>query len=396
MTVLRANIAKWNDDPFVVRVAASPDRPQESRGHEAFLLMGGETDIDGFRALLRFGSGDSSAGGVISLPESFKYLQEGDILRFVPRAGEVATLYRRRSAFNALFMTERCNSNCIMCSQPPRDVQDGHHVEAYLQAIPLMDLMTPSLGITGGEPTLLGDGLIEVVRSCAVHLPFTSLHLLSNGRLFNYMSLSQSLAAAEHPDLMVGIPLYSDLAARHDFVVQAKGAFDQTIRGVMNLKRCNVPVEIRVVLHAQTVGRLPELARFISRNLPNVDHVVLMGLENMGYVKMNLQALWIDPVEYQSALREAVETLAGSGMNVSIYNHPLCVLDRELWPFAKQSISDWKNEYLPQCGQCSVKSKCSGFFASYKLRYSDHIRPMASDDVRGTDSLTRKVGAECG
>jgi len=105
-------------------------------------------------------------------------------------------------------------------------------------------------------------------------------------------------------------------------------------------------VEIGVVLHTQTVDRLPQLARFIARNLPNVDHVALMGLENMGYVKMNLQALWIDPVDYQRPLRAAVESLAGAGLSVSIYNHPLCVLDRTLWSCAKRSISDWKNEYV--------------------------------------------------
>ena len=29
----------------------------------------------------------------------------------------------------------------------------------------------------------------------------------------------------------------------------------------------------------------------------------------MGHVKMNLEALWVDPVEYQPQLRAAVETL---------------------------------------------------------------------------------------
>jgi MoaA/NifB/PqqE/SkfB family radical SAM enzyme len=101
---------------------------------------------------------------------------------------------------------------------------------------------------------------------------------------------------------MIGIPIYSDIAARHDFVVQAKGAFDQTIRGIINLKRCGVPVELRVVIHRQTADRLPQLARFLARNLPFVDHVALMGLEHMGYVKINFDALWIDPADYQPAL----------------------------------------------------------------------------------------------
>ncbi len=32
-----------------------------------------------------------------------------------------------------------------------------------------------------------------------------------------------------------------------------------------------------------------------------------------------------------------------------IYNHQLCLIPRELWPWTVRSISDWKNEYHPEC-----------------------------------------------
>jgi His-Xaa-Ser system radical SAM maturase HxsC len=179
---------------------------------------------------------------------------------------------------------------------------------------------------------------------------------------------------------MIGIPLYSDIAHIHDFVVQAEGAFDQTIHGILNLKRYGIRVEVRVVLHHQTVDRLPHLARFIARNLRCVDHVALMGLEIMGHVKMNIDALWIDPVEYQPELCEAVSELSRRRMNVSIYNHQLCVLPRELWPFARKSISDWKNEYLDVCDDCAVKQRCGGFFSSAKIRCSEHIAAIHDVD----------------
>jgi MoaA/NifB/PqqE/SkfB family radical SAM enzyme len=83
----------------------------------------------------------------------------------------------------------------------------------------------------------------------------------------------------------------------HDFVVQATGAFDQTLRGIMNLAINRVPVEIRVVVHKLTYERLPDLAGFIARNLPFVSHVALMGLEPTGFTKSNMEALWIDPVD---------------------------------------------------------------------------------------------------
>lgn len=48
--------------------------------------------------------------------------------------------------------------------------------------------------------------------------------------------------------------------------MQADGTFDETVRGILNLKRQGVLVEVRVVVHKQTYDRLPQLARFIARN----------------------------------------------------------------------------------------------------------------------------------
>jgi len=110
--------------------------------------------------------------------------------------------------------------------------------------------------------------------------------------------------------------------------------------------------------------------------LPFVDQVVLMGLKMTGFTKTNLDALWIDPVDYQPQLREAVRELSSAHLQVMIYNHQLCILDKELWPFARRSISDWKNIYMPECERCRMRADCGGFFASARLRYSSHIKAL--------------------
>ena len=324
---------------------------------------------------MRLGGGPLSSR-TIPLPESLSYLRTGDIVRVDEPAGHLRVLYRRDSPHNVLFFTERCNSRCLMCSQPPRAIDDGYLIDEILEALPLMSKATPELCITGGEPTLLGDRLLEVIEATKCHLPNSSLHMLSNGRLFRYMHFARSIAEVEHPDFMIGIPLYSDIASKHDFVVQAKGAFDETVRGIMNLARVVQPVEIRFVIHRQTFSRLVHTARFIARNLPFVDQVALMGLEMTGFTKANLEALWIDPIEYQAELAEAVEELQKARVPVMIYNHQLCLLRKELWPIARKSISDWKNVYMPECIPCRIKDQCGGFFSSARLRYSKHIRPV--------------------
>ncbi|WP_437222586.1 His-Xaa-Ser system radical SAM maturase HxsC [Planctomicrobium sp. SH661] len=370
----------WDEDPFVVRITSAAATPED-----ALLLDAFNADEQGSPRLCLQKTPDSgqvrSGMRTILLPARLDHLSPGDVIRVNPRAGEIWVMYRRNANTNSMLLTEQCNSNCIMCSQPPKRGDDRFLARAYLEAIPLMSPETPEIGVTGGEPTLLGDLLFEILRKCKDHLPQTAVHLLSNGRMFNYVSLCQEFERLEHPDLMIGIPLYSDIAHKHDFVVQAQGAFDQTLRGIMNLQRCGQRVEVRVVLHRETIKRLPQLARFIARNLPFVEHVALMGLENMGYVRMNLEALWIDPSDYQPELMEAVQILDQAGMVVSIYNHQLCLLNQELWPFARQSISDWKNEYMECCQHCAAQALCGGFFASSRIKMSDRIRPLSVEDI---------------
>jgi His-Xaa-Ser system radical SAM maturase HxsC len=178
------------------------------------------------------------------------------------------------------------------------------------------------------------------------------------------------------------IPLYADNADLHDYIVQAQGAFDETVKGLYALATVDQALEIRVVLHRQTIPRLNQLVYYIFRNFPFVAHVALMGLEPMGLARKNRDVLWIDPVEYTAILEEAIYFLSNRGIPVSVYNLPLCILPKSLWSFARQSISDWKNLFLDTCHDCAARSMCSGFFASTGPTWrSRAIRPLHQDEV---------------
>jgi His-Xaa-Ser system radical SAM maturase HxsC len=157
-----------------------------------------------------------------------------------------------------------------------------------------------------------------------------------------------------------------------------KGAFDETVLGILKLKDRGQRVEIRVVLHALTAPVIAETCRWIARNLPFVDHVALMGLENTGFAIANDAMLWMDPMDYREGLARAVDHLAAAGVNVSVYNLPKCVLSRSVWPHALQSISDWKNAFVEECDRCDEKKNCSGFFTTGRPRFSRGIAAIAS------------------
>jgi His-Xaa-Ser system radical SAM maturase HxsC len=364
---------------IIGKIITSPEQRKELR-KDLVLLWNGyhpPEDSPGYLAVL---SSNPAPGWELEVPivssmSGLDYLSDGDIIS-VGTDGFVRTLYRRNSPHNFLLMTEQCNSYCLMCSQPPKKTDDRARMLEHFRLIDLMDPNTRELGITGGEPTLFGNDFLSLIRYCKERLPNTALHVLTNGRLFSRRKYARDLAEIAHPDVMLGIPLYSDVDSEHDYVVQARGAFDETILGLLELAKCGVQIEIRVVIHKQTSQRLPHLAEFIARNLPFASKVALMGLEITGFVRANMKTLWIDPFDYQDELRAATEILDLAGLNVSIYNHQLCVMDPGLRRFACKSISDWKNIYLEDCQGCLLREDCGGFFQSALSAHSSHIKPF--------------------
>ena len=309
----------------------------------------------------------------VRLPPAFAELSEGDVLGIHPQSGRVRVLYRRSSRHNFFLVTERCNNYCLMCSQPPKKIDDSWLIDEIAETLALVDPATPALTFTGGEPLTEWRrfiGLLELARDL---LPDTAIHVLSNGRAFSSPEVTNAWASVRHPKLSAGIPIYAAVDQIHDYVVQAKGAFDETILGVLRLKDRGQRVEIRVVLHAVTAPRLRETCSWIARNLPFVDHVALMGMEHTGFAIANNETLWIDPLDYQEQLKAGVDILSTAGVNVSVYNLPLCVLDPAIRPYAVQSISDWKNAYVEECGSCTARPDCAGFFSTGRPKFSRGI-----------------------
>jgi hypothetical protein len=74
-------------------------------------------------------------------------------------------------------------------------------------------------------------------------------------------------------------------------------------------------------------------------------------------------------------LRQAVCYLHQRMMNVSIYNLPLCLLPEGIRHFARDSISEWKKTFLPECECCGQTAVCAGFFAT-SVRKPAGIHPL--------------------
>lgn len=304
------------------------------------------------------------------------HIKEGDILAI--RSDTIRTLFRPYSEHNHIFATARCNSNCVMCSQPPLDIDDTEESYwIYSQMIQMLPDDVQFLGVTGGEPTILGTNLVNLINQIHNRFPKLLLDVLSNGRSFSDKYLLDVFSKIKHKNQVIWcVPLYSDVYYKHDYIVQANGAFYQTILGLHRLAALGFRTEIRVVLHNQSLERLDQLAMFIASNFPFINHVALMGIENIGYARRDFENLcpkW--NFKELKKLHNAIAILEDSQIITSIYNLPLCYLPQSFWKIARQSISDWKNSFHKDCSSCQVKNKCAGFF-SWNLTNETKVFPI--------------------
>jgi hypothetical protein len=69
-----------------------------------------------------------------------------------------------------------------------------------------------------------------------------------------------------------------------------------------------------IILHAITAPRLRQTCEWFARNLPFIDHIALMGLENTGFTLANQDLLWIDPLDYADDLTAGVRDLRAAGV----------------------------------------------------------------------------------
>jgi His-Xaa-Ser system radical SAM maturase HxsC len=304
------------------------------------------------------------------------HLTPGDIVVVMPN-GIVRTLFRVRSDNNTIFMTNTCNQNCIMCCQPSQKLNDIELLFSInYSLIELIPVTTKQIGITGGEPTLYGKYLLQILTKIFSRIPLINVFVLTNAALLSDLNYFQNFKDLPKDQILFSIPLYGDNSYTHDSIVRTKGAFDKTIKGIYNLFKNNYRVELRIIPQKKNVLRLDKLSLFIYKNLTFVENVAFMGIEYIGKAEKNFDEIWLTPEELNNPLKNATNFLKMSGINCSLYNFQICTLPEELRHLSQSTISDWKREYIFECFKCIEKNRCGGVFYSSISLMKQYLKPL--------------------
>ena len=323
------------------------------------------------------------------LPENISFSLSEEELNYLISLGENACIEinnnkKIASSFgmtndNTLYITDKCNSNCIMCPMAEPARRDGHTVPFEIQdeLIRYMPCRMEHLTITGGEPFIIKEKIFDILKQLKDGNKAQSYLLLSNGRVFSNHEYCRKFAEVVPEDFLVGIPLHAPVAGVHDTISQANGSFLQTTAGIKNLLATKmVSVEIRIVVSKLNAEYLPSLAKYICKNFPNIDSVKIMGMEMLGNALVNSDKVWIPYEEAFENMRPAIDILVENAIDVAIYNFPLCFVDRPYWNICSHSITEHKIKYADACSTCKEKNACGGMFTGTDRYLANSVKPI--------------------
>lgn len=329
---------------------------------------------------------DTVGGNNLFLPEQ-EVLKSNDVVSIDPYRKNLSVLLRASDTHHTLFLTNRCNNYCIMCSQPPTKHDDSWLVQQALEIINHLSYAPTNIGLTGGEPLLLEENLRLIIDIIHDKFPLTKIDVLTNGRLFSQPKIAESVLSHLETKVNWLIPLYGHADLLHDFVVQQHLAFEETLEGLYVLQYYEQPIQLRVVLIKPVLENLIDLCIYIRTNLPFVNEVAFIGCEPIGFALANKELSQVDIKDWWDQLNIAIDLLQSTKIRLILMNIPLCCLPQSLWKYAAKSISDWKNTYDDVCNSCEIKADCCGLFSWYQSGWM----PSTLSPVKLVDIVSTKI-----
>lgn len=288
--------------------------------------------------------------------------------------GRFFRYYDNHSIENYFFVTAKCNSNCIMCPSPEAARKNGQHtsIADLIEIARHIPAYTAHLTITGGEPFLLGRDIFPFVSFLRDKFEATEFLFLTNGRIFALPLYIDLLNEAAPNNSIFAIPIHGSSAELHDSITRVPGSFVQTVTGIKNLLRAGFHVELRIVVSKINAADFSGIAELIAAEIPNVEYVSIIAMEMTGNAYREKEKLWLPYTETFRWISDGIMRLIQNGINIKLYNFPLCTVPGKYRSLCEKSISPEKVRFAETCDNCTMKSACGGVFAgSFKLEKDD-------------------------
>ncbi len=293
-----------------------------------------------------------------------------------------------------------CNNNCIHCMigydarKQSKDRTTGEIKERLDEA---KSEKAEQVIFIGGEVAIRKDffELLEYAKNLNLRV-----YVETNGRMFSIEKFAKRTLEIM-PDLSMMMSFHSSVPEIHDKITQVKGSFEQSVRGIKNLKKYGLKqLAIDCVVTKFNYKDLPENVRFFKEL--NADEVYFTLMRIGGNARENLDKLFVPIKDIQPYLLKAIETGENIGLKTITYGFPYCTLKNfdkhahersflKTFSEGKTYIFDelfgevdWQKERVSikakpkNCVKCKYFNICEGIWKEYlenKL-IKDEIKPI--------------------
>ena len=304
----------------------------------------------------------------------------------------------------------RCNNMCRFCVQGKKRSAGVEKTAEEISGI-LRDNAARFAGVvfTGGEPTLRPE-LPDWV-SLARELGYRDIQIQSNGRAFANRALCRTLMQAGASDFALAV--HGHKPALHDFLTRASGSFDQTARGVFNLKNMGAVVRTNTVITRANYRNLPDIARLLT-SLGVVQFqfafVHALGAAGESFVSIVPRKTLVAPYVMQGltvGLSHGVEAKTEAIPYCFLRGFEPCVSepgipDTKIYDAADVVIEDYTvvrrtrgKTHGPPCRNCAARKLCEGPWKEYPARYGwDEFIPIEKARAAlGTSRAKKALGS---
>jgi MoaA/NifB/PqqE/SkfB family radical SAM enzyme len=306
-----------------------------------------------------------------------------------------------------------CNNNCIFCAQAHKRKlgdQKTEELKKHLEKAIEND-GCDEVVFTGGEPTIRKD-LPELI-SYARDLGYELVQIQSNGRRFFYKNFTMKLIKAGVTEFSPA--LHGHCAEIHESQTRAQGSFEQTTKGIKNLRELDQYILTNSVITKFNYKFLPKLAELLIQYEVNQFQFAFVhpcGNAGKNFLVVVPKKSKIVPYVH-AALDKATEAGYEPG-KVMVEAFPFCFMEgyekfcsefyippaevrdseMNIKKFEKWRVAKGKVKFS-FCKKCKFDSICEGPWKEYPERFGNkEFKPVKGKKIESSTEILGKQDGE--
>jgi len=275
----------------------------------------------------------------------------------------------------SIFITEKCNQNCIFCGLHNNKVPDlllndlKKRIDNFSK-----NKTNATFDLTGGEPTVRKD-LLEIMKYIKSKNKNYEITLISNGMRFANQKYTRLLVNFGLEGVLIS--LHSHKPEISDAITRFKGGFKYTLKGIKNLVEQKVRVQICFVINKLNYKHMLEYFEFVTTKFPTIKgFLISLQFEIQNYNSKNPFCLKLS--EMQKYLNASFKYLKSKNKKILTCGIPFCYLNGFEEVFNPSILHNYiKFIKDKKCVNCLYNSLCAGIIKEYVDCYgSSEVIPI--------------------